>query len=147
MWPNMGNMICSKTEVMNLLESAGFSRSNPYYVVQQGKVGAWFFYYWTLLLPFLSALWFIRHTLILFYYPSSGYLDCYIDSIIDIDERCWATGFTERNWWHSSLWGETTWKFENYARNGQVIFYFSILFFSFMYACMYASINNGFFTC
>ena len=23
---------------MNLLESAGFSRSNPYYVVQQGKV-------------------------------------------------------------------------------------------------------------
>lgn len=31
-------MICRKTEVMNLLESAGFSRSNPYYVVQQGKV-------------------------------------------------------------------------------------------------------------
>jgi hypothetical protein len=29
---------CSKGEVMNLLESAGFSRSNPYYVVQQGKV-------------------------------------------------------------------------------------------------------------
>ncbi|KAK2431277.1 Structural maintenance of chromosomes (SMC) family protein [Trifolium repens] len=28
----------TKTEVMNLLESAGFSRSNPYYVVQQGKV-------------------------------------------------------------------------------------------------------------
>jgi hypothetical protein len=24
---------------MNLLESAGFSRANPYYVVQQGKVG------------------------------------------------------------------------------------------------------------
>lgn len=30
--------ISRKTEVMNLLESAGFSRSNPYYVVQQGKV-------------------------------------------------------------------------------------------------------------
>lgn len=30
----------SKGEVMNLLESAGFSRANPYYVVQQGKVGA-----------------------------------------------------------------------------------------------------------
>ncbi|RZC53641.1 hypothetical protein C5167_012493 [Papaver somniferum] len=29
----------TKTEVMNLLESAGFSRSNPYYVVQQGKIG------------------------------------------------------------------------------------------------------------
>lgn len=29
---------CSKSEVMNLLESAGFSRANPYYVVQQGKV-------------------------------------------------------------------------------------------------------------
>lgn len=28
----------SKTEVQNLLESAGFSRANPYYVVQQGKV-------------------------------------------------------------------------------------------------------------
>ena len=27
-----------KTEVMNLLESAGFSRANPYYIVQQGKV-------------------------------------------------------------------------------------------------------------
>lgn len=32
---------CSKSEVMNLLESAGFSRANPYYVVQQGKVGGW----------------------------------------------------------------------------------------------------------
>ena len=30
--------VCRKTEVLNLLESAGFSRSNPYYVVQQGKV-------------------------------------------------------------------------------------------------------------
>ncbi|TKY53861.1 Structural maintenance of chromosomes protein 3 [Spatholobus suberectus] len=29
-----------KTEVMNLLESAGFSRSNPYYVVQQGKIAS-----------------------------------------------------------------------------------------------------------
>ncbi|CAJ2633686.1 structural maintenance of chromosomes protein 3-like isoform X2 [Trifolium pratense] len=28
----------TKIEVMNLLESAGFSRSNPYYVVQQGKI-------------------------------------------------------------------------------------------------------------
>ncbi|GFH07948.1 structural maintenance of chromosomes protein, partial [Haematococcus lacustris] len=27
-----------KSEVTNLLESAGFSRSNPYYIVQQGKV-------------------------------------------------------------------------------------------------------------
>ena len=25
---------------MNLLETAGFSRANPYYVVQQGKVGS-----------------------------------------------------------------------------------------------------------
>ena len=33
-------MLCPrrKTEVVNLLESAGFSRANPYYVVQQGKV-------------------------------------------------------------------------------------------------------------
>ena len=28
----------TKTEVMNLLETAGFSRSNPYYVVQQGRI-------------------------------------------------------------------------------------------------------------
>ena len=27
-----------KSEVQNLLESAGFSKSNPYYIVQQGKV-------------------------------------------------------------------------------------------------------------
>ncbi|RKP39869.1 putative chromosome segregation protein SudA [Dimargaris cristalligena] len=28
----------SKTDIMNLLESAGFSRSNPYYIVPQGRV-------------------------------------------------------------------------------------------------------------
>lgn len=28
----------SKAEVMNLLESAGFSRANPYYIVPQGRV-------------------------------------------------------------------------------------------------------------
>ena len=28
----------TKTDVMNLLESAGFSRSNPYYIVKQGRV-------------------------------------------------------------------------------------------------------------
>lgn len=28
----------TKAEVQSLLESAGFSRANPYYVVQQGKV-------------------------------------------------------------------------------------------------------------
>ncbi|KAK8928708.1 Structural maintenance of chromosomes protein 3 [Platanthera zijinensis] len=33
-----GKHVTSKTEVINLLESAGFSRSNPYYVVQQGKI-------------------------------------------------------------------------------------------------------------
>ena len=31
---------CTKTEVMNLLESAGFSRANPYYIVPQGRVTA-----------------------------------------------------------------------------------------------------------
>jgi structural maintenance of chromosome 3 (chondroitin sulfate proteoglycan 6) len=30
----------SKNEVANLLESAGFSRANPYYIVQQGKIMA-----------------------------------------------------------------------------------------------------------
>lgn len=28
----------SKAEVMNLLESAGFSKANPYYIVPQGRV-------------------------------------------------------------------------------------------------------------
>uniref|UniRef100_A0A0R3W898 Structural maintenance of chromosomes protein n=1 Tax=Taenia asiatica TaxID=60517 RepID=A0A0R3W898_TAEAS len=30
--------IVTKTEVMNMFESAGFSRSNPYYIVKQGKI-------------------------------------------------------------------------------------------------------------
>lgn len=30
---------------MNLLESAGFSRSNPYYIVKQGKV-LWILFWW-----------------------------------------------------------------------------------------------------
>ena len=30
----------TKLDVMNLLESAGFSRSNPYYIVPQGRVTA-----------------------------------------------------------------------------------------------------------
>lgn len=28
----------TKADVVNLLESAGFSRSNPYYIVKQGKI-------------------------------------------------------------------------------------------------------------
>lgn len=35
----MWRVCCRKTEVMQLLETAGFSRANPYNVVQQGKVG------------------------------------------------------------------------------------------------------------
>ena len=31
-------LLCRKSEVQSLLESAGFSRDNPYYIVQQGKV-------------------------------------------------------------------------------------------------------------
>ncbi|KDR77452.1 hypothetical protein GALMADRAFT_65818 [Galerina marginata CBS 339.88] len=30
----------SKTDVMNLLDSAGFSKSNPYYIVPQGRITA-----------------------------------------------------------------------------------------------------------
>ncbi|CEP01172.1 unnamed protein product (mitochondrion) [Plasmodiophora brassicae] len=36
----LNNRHVSKTQVDNLLESAGFSRSNPYNIVQQGKVNA-----------------------------------------------------------------------------------------------------------
>ncbi len=32
----------SKADVMNLLESAGFSKSNPYYIVPQGRVSSIF---------------------------------------------------------------------------------------------------------
>lgn len=35
----MSALACRKTEVSDILESAGFSKANPYYVVQQGKVG------------------------------------------------------------------------------------------------------------
>jgi chromosome segregation ATPase len=31
----------SKADVMNLLESAGFSKANPYYIVPQGRVSNW----------------------------------------------------------------------------------------------------------
>jgi structural maintenance of chromosome 3 (chondroitin sulfate proteoglycan 6) len=34
----LDNKHMSKTDVVNLLESAGLSRSNPYYIVEQGKV-------------------------------------------------------------------------------------------------------------
>jgi len=30
--------VVSKTDILNFLETAGFSRSNPYYIVKQGKV-------------------------------------------------------------------------------------------------------------
>lgn len=39
----------TKREVVNMLESAGFSRSNPYYIVQQGM----FFFYNICFPPFL----------------------------------------------------------------------------------------------
>ncbi|MCP5984745.1 hypothetical protein NL349_29275, partial [Klebsiella pneumoniae] len=32
--------VVTKSDVMNLLEAAGFSRSNPYYIVPQGRVTA-----------------------------------------------------------------------------------------------------------
>ncbi|KAF0312854.1 Structural maintenance of chromosomes protein 3 [Amphibalanus amphitrite] len=34
----LNKKVVPKTDVMNLLESAGFSRSNPYYIVKQGKI-------------------------------------------------------------------------------------------------------------
>ena len=34
----LNKKIVTRSDVMNLLESAGFSRSNPYYIVKQGKV-------------------------------------------------------------------------------------------------------------
>lgn len=34
----LNKRIVTRNDVMNLLESAGFSRSNPYYIVKQGKI-------------------------------------------------------------------------------------------------------------
>ncbi|XP_043470607.1 structural maintenance of chromosomes protein 3 [Leptopilina heterotoma] len=34
----LNKKIVTRSDVMNLLESAGFSRSNPYYIVKQGKI-------------------------------------------------------------------------------------------------------------
>ncbi|UYV73509.1 SMC3 [Cordylochernes scorpioides] len=34
----LNKKMVTRTDVMNLLESAGFSRSNPYYIVKQGKI-------------------------------------------------------------------------------------------------------------
>jgi structural maintenance of chromosome 3 (chondroitin sulfate proteoglycan 6) len=34
----LAKKMVSKGDVINLLESAGFSRSNPYYIVKQGKI-------------------------------------------------------------------------------------------------------------
>jgi structural maintenance of chromosome 3 (chondroitin sulfate proteoglycan 6) len=34
----LSKKMVTKADVVNLLESAGFSRSNPYYIVKQGKI-------------------------------------------------------------------------------------------------------------
>lgn len=34
----LNKKVVPRSEVVNLLESAGFSNSNPYYIVKQGKV-------------------------------------------------------------------------------------------------------------
>ncbi|CAG0885820.1 unnamed protein product [Cyprideis torosa] len=36
----LNKKVVTRTDIMNLLESAGFSRSNPYYIVKQGKINA-----------------------------------------------------------------------------------------------------------
>jgi len=38
-----------RSDVTNLLESAGFSHSNPYYIVKQGKVWSLLFLYFNLI--------------------------------------------------------------------------------------------------
>lgn len=38
----LNKKVVPRSDVMNLLESAGFSRSNPYYIVKQGKVMNYF---------------------------------------------------------------------------------------------------------
>ena len=35
-----GKLASSKTELTSLLESAGFSRANPYYIVKQGQINS-----------------------------------------------------------------------------------------------------------
>lgn len=48
----------SKADVMNLLESAGFSKSNPYYIVPQGRVrrcSSESKEFWTIIIPRLPS--------------------------------------------------------------------------------------------
>jgi chromosome segregation ATPase len=44
----------SKADVMNLLESAGFSKSNPYYIVPQGRVSCSFLIIEACILTFMA---------------------------------------------------------------------------------------------
>jgi len=37
---HFSSFLLGDSQVTSLLESAGFSKSNPYYIVQQGKVNA-----------------------------------------------------------------------------------------------------------
>ena len=37
---SLDNKSATRSDIMNLLESAGFSRSNPYYIVPQGRITA-----------------------------------------------------------------------------------------------------------
>lgn len=40
----LNKKVVPRSEVLNLLESAGLSNSNPYYIVKQGKVSKHWFY-------------------------------------------------------------------------------------------------------
>lgn len=94
---------------MNLLESAGFSRSNPYYVVQQGKV-------WTCISSSFCDSLFVR----LNHRSSKLQLQLCADSVSYLNERLWTSGSAERDWGDPCVWREAAWELENNARNWQV---------------------------
>ena len=72
----------SKADVMNLLESAGFSKSNPYYIVPQGRVG-------------LDSDW------------NGGGTEALIDYCAYKCQRPWATCSAQGGCWHQSLRAKT----------------------------------------
>lgn len=79
---------------MDLLESAGFSRSNPYYVVQQGKVCSCKRKYSWVILVLLRTLEKIQ----------CGLNKCmFVDSLVDNDERFRTARSAKRDWWYPCL--------------------------------------------
>lgn len=101
-------MYHSKADVMSMLESAGFSRSNPYYIVPQGRVRV-------CLVQCQSDIQNARRYIVL---PNAyGDLLTWIDHITHKRQRSRKTHVTQRSCRNTGLWAAETGKFEDYQRD------------------------------